>query len=87
MNNHTSTTTRLQSLLVEFYAAGEHTRSVVKHELLGCYYQLTAQERLTMRSVMQPFILEIEQEMIEKDPLAQQASELLIRLGSARYAS
>ena len=85
MDNHTSTTTRLQTLLNEFYTADEHTRPQIKRELLGCYHQLTAQERLTVRSGMQPFIREIEQEMIQKDPLAQQASELLSRLADPEH--
>lgn len=85
MDNHTSATTRLQVLLNEFYAAGEHTRPVVKRELLGCYYQLTARERLTVRAVMQPFIREIGQEMMDKDPLTQQASELLSRLTDPKH--
>lgn len=80
MDKHRNTTTRLQLLLDDFYAADEYVRPVVKHELLGCYCQLTAQERLTMQSVVLPFIDEIEREMMEKDPLAQQARELLSRL-------
>lgn len=85
MDNNPNTTIRLQVLLNEFYAAGEPISPVVKQELLGCYYQLTAEERLTMRSVMQPFIREIEQEMLENDPLAREASALLSRLAGPTH--
>lgn len=52
-------------------------RQSIKNEICFRHYQATATERSVVSDAMQPFFGEIAQGLIEKDPLAREAYELL----------
>lgn len=81
MNRPTTQVAHLQSLIKRFYESDESRKQAIKNDLFSGYYQLTAPERQTLRTAMQPFIAEIEQELLTtNDPVVQAAHELISRL-------
>ena len=81
MNSPTTQATHLQSLIKRFYESNESQQQAIKNDLFSGYYQLTAPERQTLRPAMQPFIAEIERELLTiNDPVIQAAHELISRL-------
>ena len=65
-------------------AETEDQRQSIKNQICFNYYHASATERSAARNAMQPFFDEIEQEMIEKDPLAWEAYDLLNRHNTAK---
>lgn len=75
----------INALIDQYNAAEtEAQRESLKQEIHFQYYHASAAERSIVRVAMQPFLDEIEQEMIAKDPLARQAYELLNRSKTAK---
>jgi len=72
--------TKFQLLVKQYYTTTGKQQQAIKNELLMCYQQLTQKDRVLVRETMQPFVADIEREMLLADPLAQQANELIQRL-------
>lgn len=74
-------------LIDKYYAATiESAKQAIKNELFYQHYHLSAEQRASVWVAMQPFFDEIEQEMIEKDPVARQTHELFNRLRAIKSA-
>ncbi|MCY7355900.1 MAG: hypothetical protein LH609_00195 [Rudanella sp.] len=72
--------TKFQLLVKQYYATTGKQQQAIKNELLMCYQQLTRKDRVLVSETMEPFVADIEREMLLADPLAQQANELIQRL-------
>lgn len=71
---------RILQLIDQYHAAPtESGKQAIKYELLLQHLQLSAEQRANVWAAMQPFFDEIEQEMIEKDPIARQTYEMFKR--------
>lgn len=68
-------------------ATTESSKQEIKNELFFQYYHLSAEERAKLWVPMQPFFDELEQEMIEKDPIARQTYEMLKRFEASKVGA
>ncbi|GAB4019632.1 hypothetical protein GCM10028808_57930 [Spirosoma migulaei] len=72
-------------LIDQYHAADtESSKQAIKDELFFQHYHLSAEQRASVWMAMQPFFDEIEQEMIEKDPLARQTYEMFERFKASK---
>ncbi len=77
--------TTLNALIGQYYKVGTETEQAsIKNQIHLQYYHASATERLAVQKIMQPFLDEIEQEMIEKDPIARQTYEMLKRFEASK---
>ena len=72
----------ISALIQAFHLSSPAEKALVKQKLLLHYYALSSAERSAVRSEMEPFLTEIEREMIAVDPVAQEVNRLLNRLNS-----
>lgn len=74
-------------LIDQYYASTtESSKQEIKNELFFQHYHLSTEQRANVWTAMQPFFDEIEQEMIEKDPLARQTYEMFKRFEASKAA-
>ncbi|MBD2702056.1 hypothetical protein IC229_15505 [Spirosoma sp. BT702] len=77
--------TTLHTLIDQYNAtSNEAEQQSIKNQIHLQYYHASAAERQAVRDSMQPFLDEIEQEMIEKDPIARQTYEMLKRFEASK---
>ena len=72
---------QIRRLIEGIEQATDNNIAASKHALLLYYYTLSATDRMDVKPLMQPFLDEIEQEMLSRDPFAQRVSGLLNRVG------
>ncbi len=71
---------RINELIGQYHRTEtDAKRALIKNDIHRAYYQASASERAAVEPTMRPFLDEIEQEMIQKDPLAREAFDLLNR--------
>ena len=76
--------TVLQLIDQYYVATTESDKQTIKNELFFQHYYLSAEQRTNVWTAMQPFFDEIEQEMIEKDPVARQTYEMFKRFAASK---
>ncbi|GAB3691980.1 hypothetical protein GCM10027592_10410 [Spirosoma flavus] len=77
--------TTIQTLIDQYSSASNAAdQKSIKNQIHLQYYHASSAERESIRDIMQPFLDEIEQEMIEKDPIARQTYEMLKRFEASR---
>ena len=71
--------------LIEQYnvANSEAEKKLIKNQIHLQYYHASVIERKAVHEIMQPFLDEIEQEMLEKDLIAWQTYEIFNRFKSS----
>jgi hypothetical protein len=77
--------TTIDTLIEQYNIAKTDTaKQSIKNQIHLQYYNTSATERAAILEIMKPFLDEIEQEMVQKDPIARQTHEMLTRLEALR---
>lgn len=77
--------TTINALIDQYNTVEAETeKKAIKNQIHQEYYHASPQERSIARDRVQPFLDEIEQEMIAKDPIARQTYEMFKRLTASK---